>query len=323
MVTSVTRFVASVVLFVPLSLVLADQQPAAKSPGPQKNRTLWIGVSCYPASETLRSQLGIPSGRGIVVRNVVEESPAAKAGIERNDLLLEANRQPLSRTRDLVRIVMQSDQQPITIQLLRRGQPHSIKVTAIPRSNRVARTTAKPGTDQQLLPESIEQILPRNRAKPRDNRDLPLRRQRPGALFGGGNLIANLPDNFRITIDRAAGRPPKFILEKDGEKWEVDANNLGELSGSLLPMVEQLLGPDTIPKPPIDLPAAGVPTVEGPTVELPTVEGFDVELPAVELPTVEGSDVELPTKPEDASRGTDKPAEPKSPRPTDESADDS
>src|SRR5512146_1880559 len=55
----------------------------------------WIGVECYPASETLRSQLDLPEGQGIVVEQVLPESPGAKAGVKRHDILLTAGDKPL------------------------------------------------------------------------------------------------------------------------------------------------------------------------------------------------------------------------------------
>jgi S1-C subfamily serine protease len=45
--------------------------------------------------------VGLPEREGLLVRAVVEDSPAARAGIERGDLLVAANGTPLRGVDDL------------------------------------------------------------------------------------------------------------------------------------------------------------------------------------------------------------------------------
>ena len=51
----------------------------------------WIGMLGGPATPELRAQLDIPEGQGLLVRQVVPDSPAAKAGLQDFDILLKAN----------------------------------------------------------------------------------------------------------------------------------------------------------------------------------------------------------------------------------------
>ena len=44
----------------------------------------------------MRAAVGLPERDGLLVRGVEEDGPAAKAGIERGDLLVGVNGQPLS-----------------------------------------------------------------------------------------------------------------------------------------------------------------------------------------------------------------------------------
>src|SRR5690348_10168921 len=55
----------------------------------------WLGVSATEASEALTSQLDLQPGVGLVVTYVVAESPAAKAGLQKNDLLIGFDDQSL------------------------------------------------------------------------------------------------------------------------------------------------------------------------------------------------------------------------------------
>src|SRR4051812_46436422 len=46
----------------------------------------WLGVSTEEASEVVGAQLGLQPGDGLVVRFVEPDSPAAKAGLQQNDV---------------------------------------------------------------------------------------------------------------------------------------------------------------------------------------------------------------------------------------------
>ncbi len=287
MVKSAQCLTTSLLLSLPLLASAAEPPPTTERQAPQKNRVLWIGTTCSPASAAVRSQLSISNGQGLLVRNVAEESPAAAAGIKQNDLLLEANTKSLFRPRDLIRIVTQSDGKPIVIKLLRGGKPLSVTVTAVRRPNRIFANKPS-GSNRQPLLDLLDQVLPSTPGKSDNNN----RQQHQAA-----DLIGNLPDRVQITIGREEGKLVNFIIEKDGEQWEVDAKGLGNLSGKLLPMLEQVLGPDTIPASPIDQPGLLPPGVEFPGGDFP-----GVELPTVELPkeissgTESGSESPKPAK---------------------------
>ncbi|MCX6906624.1 MAG: PDZ domain-containing protein [Verrucomicrobia bacterium] len=78
----------------------------ATKKGPQK----WIGVRVTQLRETTRSHLkkylqGLPEEAGLVVTEISNEGPAAVAGIERNDVLLRADGQPLTKVETLQEIL--------------------------------------------------------------------------------------------------------------------------------------------------------------------------------------------------------------------------
>ena len=69
----------------------------------------WIGVKFFDfseeASEALRSQLNLEKGRGLVVSDVVAESPAAKAGLKKYDVIVTVGEQPVGKPSELVKAV--------------------------------------------------------------------------------------------------------------------------------------------------------------------------------------------------------------------------
>jgi serine protease Do len=62
-----------------------------------------LGIALAPAraARRMRAAVGLPERDGLLVRGVVGDSPAAKAGIERGDLLVGVNGNPLSSVDEL------------------------------------------------------------------------------------------------------------------------------------------------------------------------------------------------------------------------------
>ncbi|GBD36415.1 Serine protease Do-like HtrB [bacterium HR36] len=54
-----------------------------------------LGVVIEPLHPALREQLSVPDGQGVLVREVVPDSPAAKVGIKPHDILLEIAGKPV------------------------------------------------------------------------------------------------------------------------------------------------------------------------------------------------------------------------------------
>ena len=61
----------------------------------------WLGIICSPLEdELLMAHLGIE--HGILVQDVVDDSPAAKAGLQKQDILIQAGEHPLNDLKTLV-----------------------------------------------------------------------------------------------------------------------------------------------------------------------------------------------------------------------------
>ena len=98
----------------------------------------FIGVPVGPVDEVLRAHLDIPAGRGLVATDVVAGSPAAQAGIQKHDILLEANNQPLTDTQSLLETIEKSEGKPIELKLYRAGKMVTLSVTPSKRATTLA-----------------------------------------------------------------------------------------------------------------------------------------------------------------------------------------
>src|ERR1051326_7943804 len=64
-------------------------------PDAETKEVAWLGVSAEEAPDAVSSQLGLSPGDGLVVVFVQPDSPAAKAGLQKNDLIVELGDQLL------------------------------------------------------------------------------------------------------------------------------------------------------------------------------------------------------------------------------------
>ena len=96
-----------------------------------------LGVSMYTVTPDIAHSLGLPSAVGALVSQVVDGSPAARAGIRTGDVITSVNGQPVksnSELRNTIGLLRVGDK--VEIGLLRDGKP--LRVTAV-----IADTTAE------------------------------------------------------------------------------------------------------------------------------------------------------------------------------------
>jgi serine protease Do len=94
-----------------------------------RNVVPWLGVSTAEAPEALTSQLNLQPGVGLVVTFVATNSPAAKAGLQKNDVLIEFTGQALvhpAQLRKLVRVQKEDD--TVKLAYYRAGKRSSVSV---------------------------------------------------------------------------------------------------------------------------------------------------------------------------------------------------
>jgi serine protease Do len=65
----------------------------------------WLGVGVQPVTPDLADAMGLKSQQGALVSQVTPDSPAAKAGLERGDVIVRYGDTPIEKTRELPRAV--------------------------------------------------------------------------------------------------------------------------------------------------------------------------------------------------------------------------
>ncbi|XHR27869.1 MAG: Do family serine endopeptidase [Chthoniobacteraceae bacterium] len=90
----------------------------------------YLGVAIVPLTPELAAQLGVTTQNGAVVRDVSPGSPAQKAGLAVDDVLIGFNGKPIKDSRDLVRQVANSTVgSKVELKLIRGGKEMTLSLT--------------------------------------------------------------------------------------------------------------------------------------------------------------------------------------------------
>ncbi|HUG91269.1 MAG TPA: PDZ domain-containing protein [Planctomycetaceae bacterium] len=87
-----------------------------------------VGVTLAEADETLRSQLKLAAGEGLVVTEIVADSPAAKAGLQRHDVLTKLDNQRLTTVEKINAQIQEIKDRQAAVEFLRGGEELSCNV---------------------------------------------------------------------------------------------------------------------------------------------------------------------------------------------------
>jgi serine protease Do len=95
------RLEGGLILALPADAALQRRAEALVAGKATERPRLGIALAPARAARRMRAAVGLPERDGLLVRGVVGDSPAAKAGVERGDLLVGVNGNPLSSVDEL------------------------------------------------------------------------------------------------------------------------------------------------------------------------------------------------------------------------------
>ena len=95
-----------------------------------RTRRGWLGVNIQTVTDEIAEGLGLEKAQGALVARVTEGGPAAAAGLEQGDVVLEFDGRPVEEMRTLPRIVAETSVgQEVQVKVWRKGETQSFKVT--------------------------------------------------------------------------------------------------------------------------------------------------------------------------------------------------
>jgi serine protease Do len=216
--------------------------------GDAATTSYWLGILVAPADTVLKLHLRLEAG--VVVEQIVPDSPAAKAGIQVNDILLRFGDAPLADVDGLQRAVGENRDREVQVTLLRAGKEQTTTVKPAPRPADAGAALPTRSGDWGQITEMLRRL---ERGEFGED---PLRmffvqpgfvlpkdfKQRRLDLFTSPPELFRLPQGTRVSISRQDEGPAQITVEQDGRKWEVTEEELDQLPEDVRPAVKGMLG---------------------------------------------------------------------------------
>jgi serine protease Do len=98
-----------------------------------------MGVSIQELSTELASQFGVPDLKGVLVSDVLDDSPARRAGFERGDVIVEYDGKPVENPTQLRNMVAQTViGRKVSVKFIRDKRPRTLDITIAEQPKTVA-----------------------------------------------------------------------------------------------------------------------------------------------------------------------------------------
>jgi S1-C subfamily serine protease len=94
---------------------------------PSKKSVAYLGVHSEPLTAERKEDLGVKVDRGAVVVDVLADSPAAKAGLHKNDVITHVGNAVVSKPEDLRDAIQKTADKDVTLKVLRGKQELVLK----------------------------------------------------------------------------------------------------------------------------------------------------------------------------------------------------
>jgi hypothetical protein len=188
----------------------------------------WIGMMGEPVNETLKAQLNI--AHGVVVSDVVKDSPAASAGLNPHDIVLSVNDQAVQGIEDFFPHVEQAGDKPLRLSVLRGGKATTIEVQPSQRPD---------ATSGPAKPADVLAWLPNREA-------LRLTYINPGVIVGLNGKDDVLPDDVTVTVMKHGSEPARIEVKQGENSWSTTREKLDELPENVRGWVHAVVGPKDV-----------------------------------------------------------------------------
>ncbi len=108
----------------------------------------WLGVSIQELSPELAAQFGLEEPKGVLVSDVLDNSPAKKAGLERGDVIVEYDGKPVENPTQLRNHVAQTSVgKKAVLKFIRDKTPRTVEVTIAEQPKNVAQAGSEEGSE--------------------------------------------------------------------------------------------------------------------------------------------------------------------------------
>jgi len=185
----------------------------------------------------------------------MDDSPAAKAGFKKNDILVKAGDAPVKAPADLIKAVDASHGKQMIITIVRGGKDRKIEVTPAKRSEETSRREAArvelraPNVEFREEIKRVEEAL--ENLKNKAGKDgMSFWFARPGVVAPGittqyYKIAPEFPKDLSVKIIKEGQEPTKIHVQRGDKEWNLTEDkqgvNLKELPEEIRAHVQRLL----------------------------------------------------------------------------------
>ena len=220
----------------------ADEAPVAAP-------KYWIGLQGRPIdNRVLRTQLQLAGDVGVAIETVMPDSPAEKAGLRQDDILVAVDGEPLADLSYLQSVVAEKKDKPIALKVMRLAKEEVIEVTPaeIPAEvlDRLAAQQQRQNPMDMLQGGNFDPQALMEQLRQQGG----MRMIGPGMIFGGQmGQGAQVPNGVSVNVTREGDGPATITIQKGDKTWTVkedDEEALAQLPEDVRPFVDQILNRD-------------------------------------------------------------------------------
>lgn len=223
----------------------ADHRFAFVADGAEEVSPYWIGVQLEPPADILKQHLSLEAG--MVAVHVFEGSPAEKAGLKANDIILKAGESYVKEPGDLLKCVGAAKGNEITLVIIHAGKESAVKVTPSKRPQEPSAQAAKEAETEEKeavrkLTAALDLYKKHAATGAGEAKTVDVVRVRPGVVASGTAAVVDLPKDVSVTITKEGSGPAKITVKKDGKQYETTEDKLDQLPKEIQACVQVTRG---------------------------------------------------------------------------------
>lgn len=222
----------------------------------------WLGLNLDEVPPLVRKHLKIKGGA--IAIDVIPQSPAGKAGIQQEDIILEVAGTVINQAGDVLLQLKEVKGKPLQIRLIREGLPMSVEVTPtkrpaeipavkVPEDEAVDNEEIQAYSKQlreleeqamQTMQQRDEVLQKISRAMAKRHQNLTLWALRPAIAARTAtrptlSSTSRLPGGLMIKIDQSAEGPAKIEVKQGDKTWNCTSDSYEGLPEELADQVKR------------------------------------------------------------------------------------
>lgn len=121
----------------------------------------WLGVMIQDLSPELAESFGLEGRKGVLISDILKDSPAAKSKLQRGDVILSVDGEPVESAQDLSRrVAAVAPGAKVKFEILREGKTKNIAVEIGTMPEEGVETPASPATEENAWGLTVQNLTP-------------------------------------------------------------------------------------------------------------------------------------------------------------------